>query len=145
MPYSIVSHILPILQTFCPEVDIVFQSTAEVTPQVTANNIGGRNGSTDMFAMITNVGFYNRRPLHLKLESALPNGIDPNCSPGLAANQASCSISINSKGAVDFFVEENRIHPIRFTFIDAFTGNQITPLPRFSFSVFDVGNSGRGV
>ena len=95
--------------------------------------------------MITNVGTYNGQSFNLKLESALPNGDDLNCSPGSAANQASCSISINSKGAVDFFVEENEMHPIRFTFIDASTGNQITPLPRFSFSVFDVDNTGRCV
>ncbi|EJK55597.1 hypothetical protein THAOC_24660, partial [Thalassiosira oceanica] len=70
----------------CPEVDIVFGNSC----QVTANNIGGREGSNDKFAMVTNVGTYNGQPFHLKLESALPNGDDPNCSPGSAANQASC-------------------------------------------------------
>ena len=95
--------------------------------------------------MITNIGSYNGQPFHLKLESALPGGIDPNCASGSADQNKACSISINTNGAVDFFVKKNKVHPIKFTFINASTGNQITPLPRFSFSVFDVGNSGRGV
>jgi len=125
----------------CTETEILFGS-GEVTRTITDNNIGGRDGSnSNKFAMITNVGSYLGQPFNLKLESDLANGDDSNCSPGSAANLASCSISLNSNGAVDFFVNSNSVHPIRFTFIDA-SGNQITPLPRFSFSVFDVGNSG---
>ena len=96
--------------------------------------------------MITNVGSIGGQPFHLKLESATSNGIDPNCKEGSAADHKACSIAINSSyNTVDFFIAKNEEHPIKFTFIDASTGNQITPLERFSFSVFDVGNTGRGV
>ena len=96
--------------------------------------------------MITNVGSIGGQPFHLKLESNLPNGDDSNCEQGKAKNEPACAIAINSNyNTVDFFIKKNKEHPIKFTFIDASTGNQITPLERFSFSVFDVGNTGRGV
>ena len=93
--------------------------------------------------MITNIGSYNGQPFHLKLESALVNGDDGNCASGLATENKACSITINSNGAVDFNMKKGAVHPIRFTFIDASTGSQITPLPHFSFSVFDTGNGGK--
>ena len=151
MLYSFASPILPILQPVCTGIEIVFGGTSfGGLSEVTENNIGGRNNNLSPapagnYAMITNVGSIGGQPFHLKLESATSNGIDPNCKEGSAADHKACSIAINSSyNTVDFFIAKNEEHPIKFTFIDASTGSQIlgSQIDRFSFSVFDVGNTG---
>ena len=137
------SHLRPsLLQPvdLCVGTEITFDGSST---EITHDNIGGRNGPNDKFAMITNVGSYNGTSLNLKLESALPNGDDSNCSSGTAANNAKCSLEITSNGAITFRVKAKKVHPIKFTLVDE-GGNQIT-LPRFSFSVFDVGALGSGM
>ena len=130
-----------ILQPICAGTEITFDGTST---EITHNNIGGRNGPTEKFALITNVGYYNGISLNLKLESALPNGDDSNCSSGTAVgDNAKCSLEITSNGAVTFRVKPKKVHPIRFMLVDG-GGNQIT-VSHFSFSIFDVGASGSGM
>ncbi|EJK77897.1 hypothetical protein THAOC_00239 [Thalassiosira oceanica] len=75
--------------------EIVFGGSS----QVTRNNFGGRNDNNDKFAMITNIGFYNGQPFHLKLESALANGVDENCfCDDEDCDEQACKIAINSHG-----------------------------------------------
>ena len=92
---------------------------------------------SDRFAMITNIGSYDGENFHLKLESALADGVDESC------DEETCAISVNSHGVVNFAIQRNSTHPIRFTFIDASTNDQIMRLPLISLSVFDIGAKGR--
>ena len=97
--------------------------------------------------MITNVGTYNGQSFNLKLESALTNGDDSQCESDTNPYDPTvikCKIEISSNGAVTFYVKRNKVHPIKFTMINA--TDAVTPMeiPRFSFSVFDVGALGSG-
>ncbi|EJK65103.1 hypothetical protein THAOC_14087, partial [Thalassiosira oceanica] len=125
----------------CTGVEITFDG---VLTNITHNNFGARNSNTDPFAMIENIGSYNGQDFHLKLESPLPNGDDPDCRSGTPENKAKCSIILSSNGAVTFYTRANSTYPIQFTLINALDDTPMT-LPRFSFSLFDIGTSGKVV
>merc|ERR1712085_80121 len=97
--------------------------------------IGGRNGSTDKFALIANVGMFNGQLIHPKLTSALPGGIDSDCAAGSASDHKACSIATNpTYGTVDFFIKKNTLHPIVFQFMNV-NGDPVT-LRRWQHGVF---------
>ncbi|EJK65111.1 hypothetical protein THAOC_14075, partial [Thalassiosira oceanica] len=126
----------------CTGVEITFDGASA---SITHNNFGNRdNSNIDPFAMIENIGSYNGQDFHLKLESPLPNSDDPDCRPGLPEDNAKCSIILSSNGAVTFYTRANSTYPIQFTLINALDDTPMT-LPRFSFSLFDIGTSGRVV
>ena len=136
-----ISPLLLILQPVCVGVEITFDATVA---NITHNNFGGRNGPTDKFALIENIGSYGNQAFHLKLESALTSGNDPDCTSGSAELKKKCSIILSDNGAVTFYTKANVTYPIKFTLIDASDGSEMI-LPRFSFSLFDIGTSGRVV
>ena len=135
-----ISPLLLILQPVCVGVEITFDATVA---NITHNNFGGRNGPTDKFALIENIGSYGNQAFHLKLESALASGDDPDCTQDTSNpdNNPKCSIILSDNGAVTFYTKANVVYPIKFTLIDASDGSEMS-LPRFSFSLFDIGTSG---
>ena len=138
---EMISPLLLILQPVCVGVEITFDATVA---NITHNNFGGRNGPTDKFALIENIGSYGNQAFHLKLESALASGDDPDCTSGSAELKKKCSIILSDNGAVTFYTKANVVYPIKFTLIDASDGSEMN-LPSFSFSLFDIGTSGRVV
>ena len=142
-----ISPPLSTLQPVCAGIEITFDATIA---NITRNNFGGRNNNktppppAGNFALIENIGSYDSQAFHLKLESALPNGIDPDCTQDTSNpdNNPKCSIVLSDNGAVTFYTKANVVYPIKFTLIDASDGSEMN-LPSFSFSLFDIGTSGR--
>ena len=139
-----ISPPLSTLQPVCAGIEITFDATIA---NITHNNFGGRNNNkpppppAGNFALIENIGSYDSQAFHLKLESALTSGNDPDCTSGSAELKKKCSIILSDNGAVTFYTKANVVYPIKFTLIDASDDSEMI-LPSFSFSLFDIGTSG---